>query len=53
MAAPFVGAIADKWGPIKVMLVSAFLYSAGIYFMTEATTQAGMLLSASFLGGVG
>lgn len=53
VAAPFVGAIADKWGPIKVMIVAAFLYSAGIFFMTEATTQAGMLLSASFLGGVG
>ncbi|MEC7490170.1 MAG: MFS transporter [Pseudomonadota bacterium] len=53
MAAPFVGAIADKWGPIKVMIVSAFMYSAGIFLMTEATTPAGMLMSASFLGGVG
>ncbi len=53
VAAPFVGAVADKWGPIRVIMVSALLYCSGIYLMTEAMTPTGMILSVSFLGGVG
>lgn len=53
IAAPFVGAIADKWGPVRVLLVAAVVYSLGIFMMTEAVTPTGMLLSSSVLGGAG
>jgi predicted MFS family arabinose efflux permease len=53
IAAPFVGAIADKWGPVRVMLVAAVVYAFGLFMMTEAITPTGMLLSTSVLGGAG
>ena len=53
IAAPFFGAIADKWGPVRVLLVAAVVYSLGIFMMTEAVTPRGMLLSSSVLGGAG
>jgi predicted MFS family arabinose efflux permease len=53
IAAPFVGAIADKWGPVRVMLVAAVVYAFGLFMMTEAITSTGMLLSTSVLGGAG
>lgn len=53
IAAPFVGAIADKWGPVRVLLVAAVTYSFGVFMMTEAVTPTGMLMSTSVLGGAG
>ncbi|MGE3711512.1 MAG: MFS transporter [Hyphomicrobiaceae bacterium] len=53
LSAPFVGAIADKWGSTKVLVTAGLLYAAGILLMANATTPAGMLLSAGLLGGVG
>ncbi len=53
LSAPFVGAIADRWGPIKVLVMSALMYSSGILFMANSVTPGGMLLSAGFLSGVG
>ena len=53
LSAPFVGAIADRWGAIKVLLVAGLLYSGGILLMSQQTTPQGMLLSAGVLGGVG
>ena len=53
ITAPFVGAIADKWAPVRVMLVAAVVYAFGLFMMTEAITLTGMLLSTSVLGGVG
>lgn len=53
IAAPFIGAIADKWGPVRVMLVAAVVYAFGLFMMTEAITPTGMLLSTSVLGGAG
>ena len=53
LSAPFVGAIADKWGAIKVLIVAGLLYSAGILLMSQATTPTGMLFCAGLLGGVG
>ena len=53
LSAPFVGAIADKWGSIKVLCAAGLLYSAGIFMMSQSTTPQGMILSAGFLGGVG
>ena len=53
LSAPFVGAIADKWGPIKVLLIAGALYSLGILLMSRSVTPEGMLFSAGLLGGVG
>lgn len=53
LSAPFVGAIADRWGAIKVLLVAGVLYASGILVMSQQTTPTGMLLSAGLLGGVG
>ena len=53
LSAPFVGAIADRWGAIKVLFVSGLLYSAGVLLMANSVTPAGMLLSAGLLGGMG
>ena len=53
LSAPFVGAIADKWGSIKVLCAAGLLYSSGIFMMSQSTTPQGMILSAGFLGGVG
>ena len=53
MAAPFVGAIADKWGPARVLMAAGLMYSAGIFLMSQQVTPEGMLLSAGLLGGVG
>ena len=53
LSAPFIGAVADRWGPIKVLVVAALMYSLGILFMANSVTPQGMLLSAGFFGGVG
>ncbi len=53
LSAPFIGAIADKWGVIKVLMISGLMYAGGILLMANATTPEGMLLSAGLLGGVG
>lgn len=53
LSAPFVGALADKWGAIKVLILSGFLYSGGVLLMSQSMTPEGMLLSAGLLGGMG
>lgn len=53
LSAPFVGAIADKWGSIKVLCAAGLLYSSGIFMMSQSSTPQGMILSAGFLGGIG
>ena len=30
LGAPFIVAIADKWGPIRVMAVTGAIYAAGV-----------------------
>ena len=53
LSAPFVGAIADRWGVIKVLAAAGVLYSAGVLLMANSATPTGMLLSAGLLGGIG
>lgn len=53
ISAPFVGAVADKWGTVRVLLLAAVTYSVGIFMMTEAITPTGMLMTTSVLGGAG
>jgi MFS family permease len=52
-AQPFVGAIADRFGPVLVLSVGALLYAIGFAWMTFAATQGTMYLSAGVLIGFG
>ena len=52
-AAPFVGAIADRWGPIKVLMTSGLVYAFGLFMMSQATNETGLVLSIGFLMGIG
>jgi predicted MFS family arabinose efflux permease len=52
-AAPFVGAIADRWGPIKVLLTSGLVYAFGLFMMSQATSETGLVVSIGFLMGIG
>ena len=53
IAAPFVGVLADKWGPIRVLILSGTLYFLGFVAMTQSTTESGFLFSIGFLIGLG
>ena len=53
LAAPFVGAIADKWGPIKVLVAAGSLYSFGLVMMANSVTVEGMVFSIGLLTGLG
>jgi predicted MFS family arabinose efflux permease len=53
LAAPFVAAIADKWGPIRVIVVAGLVYAAGVALMTVSGSPALMTLSAGVVAGLG
>ncbi len=53
IAAPFVGMIADRWGPIKVLITSGTLYCLGFVMMTQSVTEEGFFLSIGLLIGLG
>jgi len=53
MVQPFSGAIADRFGTIRVIIVGALLYAAGIYMMGHATTPQGLYLTSGVLIGLG
>ena len=53
LAAPFVAAVADKWGPIKVMAASAAFYAFGVYMISISGTPEMMTVSAGLLVGIG
>ena len=52
-AAPFVAAIGDRLGPIRVIAISAVLYVTGIALISISTTPESMILSAGFVVGLG
>jgi len=52
-AQPFAGAVADRFGPVKVLSLGAILYAAGLAWMAQATTLTGLNLSAGVLIGFG
>lgn len=52
-AAPFVAAIGDRIGPIRVIAMSAALYAAGLALISISTTPESMILSAGFVVGLG
>ena len=52
-ATPFAGAIADRYGTVRVLSVGALLYCAGLVLMAQSTTPAMLNLSAGVLAGLG
>ncbi len=52
-AAPFVAALGDRTGPIRVIALSAACYAVGVLLISLSTTPETMILSAGFLVGLG
>ena len=52
-ATPFAGAIADRFGSVRVLSVGALLYSTGLVLMARSTTPEMLNLSAGVLTGLG
>ena len=50
---PFAGAIADRFGTVRVMCAGAALYAAGLVIMAYASTPGTMTLGAGVLIGFG
>jgi MFS family permease len=50
---PLAGGIADRYGPIRVLVAGALCYFAGLVIMTQATTPFILDLSAGVLIGFG
>lgn len=53
LSQPFVGALADRYGPRPVLVGTALVYAAGLMLMVFARTVPGGLEIAGFLAGVG
>jgi len=52
-AQPFVGAIADRFGTMRVLSAGAVLYCAGLTLMAYSTTPGALNLTAGVLTGLG
>jgi predicted MFS family arabinose efflux permease len=50
---PIAGALADRYGTRRVLIVGAVIYAAGLMLMSTATTPSMLHVSAGFLIGVG
>ena len=53
LAQPFVGALADHYGPRPVLIGTALVYAAGLLLMVFAKAMPGGIDIAGFLAGVG
>lgn len=53
MVQPFSGAIADRFGTIRVVIVGALLYASGVYMMARASTPGELYLTSGVLIGFG
>jgi MFS family permease len=53
VAQPFAGGIADRFGATRVLCAGAILYAAGLAWMSQATSIAGLDLSAGVMLGFG
>ncbi|AHL35447.1 MFS transporter [Pseudomonas brassicacearum] len=53
LAQPFTGALADRFGAAKVVLVGGVLYAIGLVFMGMADSPWSLSLSAGLLIGIG
>jgi len=52
-ASPFVAALGDRVGPIRVIAISGALYASGIALISISTTPESMILSAGLIVGLG
>ena len=52
LAGPVAGALADRFGPVRILIVGSVLYAAGLVVMGMATTGAGFLGGAGLLIGL-
>ena len=52
LSQPFSGALADRFGPAKVVGAGAVLYVAGLYLMSQSTTPGEMIFSNGILTGL-
>jgi len=50
---PFAGAIADRFGTVRVLWVGAIIYALGLAWMAYADTPTNLTLSAGVLIGFG
>lgn len=53
LAQPFTGALADRFGAAKVVLIGGVLYAVGLLFMGMADSPWSLSLSAGLLIGIG
>ncbi|MBF7053066.1 MFS transporter [Halomonas sp. KAO] len=53
LAQPFAGALADRYGAARIVVVGGALYALGLLFMGLSETALGMTLSAGVLIGLG
>ena len=53
LSQPFVGALADRYGPRPVLVTTALTYAAGLALMIYSTAFPGALHVAGFLAGIG
>ncbi|HAD85758.1 MAG TPA: MFS transporter [Rhodospirillaceae bacterium] len=53
VATPFAGAVADKFGSMRVLALGAMLYATGLYVMGTADGLMSFHLGAGFLIGIG
>jgi MFS family permease len=52
-AQPVAGAIADRFGPVRVLCMGGILYSLGLVLMVYSTSPFALVLSAGVLMGLG
>ncbi|MGQ7262730.1 MFS transporter [Vreelandella sp. V005] len=53
LSQPFTGALADRFGAAKIIVVGGLLYALGLLFMSLSTSVLGMTISAGLLIGFG
>jgi predicted MFS family arabinose efflux permease len=53
LSQPFVGALADRYGPRPVLVATALAYAAGLLLMAHSAALPGGLQIAGFLAGIG
>jgi len=49
---PFIGAIADRYGPGRVVVVGGLVYALGLYIMSITTSPLGLYFSAGLMIGL-
>jgi MFS family permease len=53
LAAPFFGALADRWGPPKTIALGGFVFGGGLLSMSIATSPFSMFAGGGLMAGIG